>query len=116
MRKMGATLKKLAALPEVRGLLAGLLLVGLGDVAHAQAEQAFGRLTTAICNIYNAMKGPFGMALVIIMFAIGGISLMIGGRRAVPLMVSAAVGGVILAAAPAFAKIFINETACPGIR
>jgi len=100
MRKIGATVKKLAALPEARGLLMGLLLVGLGNVAHAQAEQAFNNLTTAICNIYNAMKGPFGLALVIIMFAIGGISLMIG----------AAVGGVVLAAAPAFARIFINET------
>ncbi|MBO0222778.1 TrbC/VirB2 family protein, partial [Vibrio parahaemolyticus] len=85
--------KKLAALPEARGLLMGLLLVGLGDVAHAQAEQAFNNLTTAICNTYNAMKGPFGLALVIIMFAIGGISLMIGGRKAVPMMIGAAVGG-----------------------
>lgn len=110
MRKIGATVKKLAALPEARGLLMGLLLVGLGNVAHAQAEQAFNNLTTAICNIYNAMKGPFGLALVIIMFAIGGISLMIGGRKAVPMMIGAAVGGVVLAAAPAFARIFINET------
>ena len=110
MRKIGATVKKLAALPEVRGLLMGLLLVGLGNVAHAQADQAFNNLTTAICNIYNAMKGPFGLALVIIMFAIGGISLMIGGRKAVPLMIGAAIGGVILAAAPSFAKIFISGT------
>jgi len=104
--------KRLAALPEARGLLMGLLLVGLGNVAHAQAEQAFNNLTTAICNIYNAMRGPFGLALVIIMFAIGGISLMIGGKKAVPLMIGAAVGGVILAAAPAFARIFVNEQAC----
>jgi len=104
--------KRVAALPEVRGLALGLLLVGLGNVAHAQAQQAFDNLTTAICNIYNAMKGPFGLALVILMFAIGAVSLMIGGRRALPLMISAAVGGVILAAAPAFAKIFINAQAC----
>ncbi|WP_027891069.1 TrbC/VirB2 family protein [Calidithermus chliarophilus] len=110
MRKIGATVKKLAALPEVRGLLMGLLLVGLGNVAHAQADQAFNNLTTAICNIYNAMKGPFGLALVIIMFAIGGISLMIGGKKAVPLMIGAAVGGVILAAAPSFARIFVSST------
>lgn len=110
MRKIGATVKKLAALPEVRGLLMGLLLVGLGNVAHAQADQAFNNLTTAICNIYNAMKGPFGLALVIIMFAIGGISLMIGGRKAVPMMIGAAVGGVILAAAPSFARIFVSST------
>ena len=113
MSKIGLLAKKLVGLPEFRGLRVGLVLVGLGSVAHAQADQAFTRLTTAICNIYNAMRGPFGLALVILMFAIGGISLMIGGRRAIPLMVGAAVGGVILAAAPAFAGIFISGTACP---
>lgn len=110
MRKIGVMAKQLATLPEIRGLLMGLVLVGLGNVAHAQAEQAFNNLTTAICNIYNAMKGPFGLALVIIMFAIGGISLMIGGKKAVPLMIGAAIGGVILAAAPSFARIFVSGT------
>ncbi len=95
-----------------RGLLMGLTLVALSGMAHAQADAAFNNLTNAICNIYNAMSGPFGLALVIIMFAIGGISLMIGGKKAVPLMIGAAVGGVILAAAPAFARIFLTGTAC----
>ena len=112
MNTIGAMAKRLVALPEVRGLLLGMVLVGLGNVAHAQADTAFKNLTTAICNIYNAMKGPFGLALVIIMFAIGAVSLMIGGRKAVPLMIGAAIGGVILAASPSFAKIFINEQAC----
>jgi type IV secretory pathway VirB2 component (pilin) len=112
MHKIGIMAKRLAGAPEARGLLMGLLLVGMGSAAHAQADQAFNNLTTAICNIYNAMKGPFGLALVIIMFAIGGISLMIGGKKAVPLMIGAAIGGVILAAAPSFARIFVSGTAC----
>jgi type IV secretory pathway VirB2 component (pilin) len=112
MHKAAILAKRLAALPEVRGLLMGLVLVGMGNVAHAQAEQAFNNLTIAICNIYDALRGPFGLALVIIMFAIGGISLMIGGRKAVPLMIGAAIGGVILAAAPSFARIFVSGTAC----
>lgn len=110
MHKIGTAVKKLVALPEVRGAVMGLLLVGLGNVAHAQADQAFNNLTTALCNIYNAMKGPFGLALVILMFGIGGISLMIGGKKAVPMMIGAAIGGVVLAAAPSFARIFINDT------
>ena len=113
MGKIGLLAKKLVGLPEFRGLLVGLVLVGLGGIAHAQANQAFGNLTTAICNIYRAMSGPFGLALVILMFAIGGISLMIGGKRAIPLMIGAAVGGVILAAAPSFAQIFISGNGCP---
>ena len=112
MSKIGLLAKKIMGLPEIRGLLMGLVLVGMGNVAHAQAEQAFNNLTIAICNIYNALRGPFGLALVIIMFAIGGISLMIGGKKAVPLMIGAAIGGVILAAAPSFARIFVSGTAC----
>lgn len=112
MEKIGTMVKRVVALPEARGLLIGLVMVGLASGAHAQATVAFTNLQTAICNIYNALKGPFGLALLIIMFAIGGISLMVGGKKAVPLMIGAAVGGVILAAAPAFAKIFINDTAC----
>lgn len=113
MSKIGLLAKKIMGLPEIRGLLVGLVLVGLGGIAHAQADVAFTKLTTAICNIYNAMKGPFGLALVILMFAIGGISLMIGGKKALPLMIGAAVGGVILAAAPSFAQIFISGAGCP---
>lgn len=92
-------------------LVGGLLGVGqvlLAQMAMAQATTAFNKLTVAICNIVQAMRGPFGLAVVVIMFAIGAISLMIGGRRAIPLMITAGVGGVILAAAPSFAKIFIT--------
>lgn len=112
MKKLGAIIKRLAASAKTQGLLTGLILVGLSGIAQAQATQAFGTLTVAICNIYRAMSGPFGLALVILMFAIGGISLMIGGKKAVPLMIGAAIGGVILAAAPSFAQIFVSGAAC----
>jgi len=42
MSKIGLLAKKITGLPEFRGLLVGLALVGLGGIAHAQATQAFG--------------------------------------------------------------------------
>lgn len=107
--KVGSLAKRAWAVPEVRGLVFGLLLLTYGNTAHAQATAAFENLRQAICNIYNALKGTLGLALLILVFGIGAVSLMIGGRRAMPLMISAAIGGVILAAAPSFAKIFIGN-------
>jgi len=102
----------------VLGLLVSVLL--MSGVAHAQADQAFNNVTGALCTIIKYLKGPIGLGIIVLMFAIGGISLAIGGRNAMPLMIGAGVGGIIVAAAPAFAKIFINPSdtlpqACNGV-
>jgi type IV secretory pathway VirB2 component (pilin) len=92
----------------VMGLLVSVLL--MSGVAHASdpASQAFGNLTAALCTIIKYLKGPIGLGIIVLMFAIGGISLAIGGRNALPLMIGAGIGGIIVAAAPYFAKMFIN--------
>jgi len=102
----------------VMGLLVSVLL--MSGVAHAQADQAFNNVTAALCTIIKYLKGPVGLGIIVLMFAIGGISLAIGGRNALPLMIGAGIGGIIVAAAPYFAKMFINtnETlpqACNGV-
>jgi type IV secretory pathway VirB2 component (pilin) len=102
----------------VMGLLVSVLL--MSGVAHAQADQAFNNVTSALCTIIKYLKGPVGLGVIVLMFAVGGISLAIGGRNAMPLMIGAGIGGIIVAAAPYFAKMFINtgETlpaACNGV-
>ncbi|MDM7325076.1 MAG: TrbC/VirB2 family protein [Thermus sp.] len=102
----------------VLALLATVLLVS--GTAHAQADQAFSNVTSALCTIIKYLKGPVGLGIIVLMFAIGGISLAIGGRNAMPLMIGAGVGGIIVAAAPYFAKMFINPNdtlpqACNGV-
>jgi type IV secretory pathway VirB2 component (pilin) len=102
----------------VMGLLVSVLL--MSGVAHAQAQQAFNNVTGALCTIIKYLKGPVGLGIIVLMFAIGGISLAIGGRNAMPLMIGAGIGGIIVAAAPSFAKIFITTsealpTACNGV-
>jgi type IV secretory pathway VirB2 component (pilin) len=102
----------------VMGLLVSVLL--MSGVAHAQAQQAFNNVTAALCTIIKYLKGPVGLGIIVLMFAIGGISLAIGGRNAMPLMIGAGIGGIIVAAAPSFARIFIttSETlppACNGV-
>jgi len=102
----------------VLGLLVSVLL--MSGVAHASADTAFNNVTSVLCTIIKYLKGPVGLGIIVLMFAIGGISLAIGGRNAMPLMIGAGVGGIIVAAAPSFAKIFINPSdslpqACTGV-
>lgn len=102
----------------VLALLASMVL--FSGVAHAQADQAFNNVTSALCTIIKYLKGPVGLGIIVLMFAIGGISLAIGGRNAMPLMIGAGIGGIIVAAAPYFAKMFINPSdtlpaACNGV-
>ncbi len=102
----------------VMGLLVSVLL--MSGVAHAQADQAFNNVTSALCTIIKYLKGPVGLGIIVLMFAVGGISLAIGGRNALPLMIGAGIGGIIVAAAPYFAKMFINTNenlpqACSGV-
>jgi type IV secretory pathway VirB2 component (pilin) len=92
----------------VMGLLVSVLL--MSGVAHAQADQAFNNVTSALCTIIKYLKGPVGLGVIVLMFAIGGISLAIGGRNAMPLMIGAGIGGIIVAAAPYFAKMFITTS------
>ena len=92
----------------VMGLLVSVLL--MSGVAHAQADQAFNNVTSALCTIIKYLKGPVGLGVIVLMFAIGGISLAIGGRNALPLMIGAGIGGIIVAAAPYFAKMFITTS------
>ncbi|MGC8903876.1 TrbC/VirB2 family protein [Thermus sp.] len=94
-------------------LAAGLMLfLGVAEAETTNpADQAFGNVANAICTIVSYLKGPVGLGIIILMFAIGGISLAIGGRNAMPLMIGAGVGGIIVAAAPFFAKMFFGGTA-----
>jgi type IV secretory pathway VirB2 component (pilin) len=105
-------------------LAVGLTLFGVAEAQTTQnpADQAFGNVANAICTIVGYLKGPVGLGIIVLMFAIGGISLAIGGRNAMPIMIGAGIGGIIIAAAPYFAKMFFgsagtvnNAPACANI-
>lgn len=90
-------------------LAVGLTLFGVAEAQPNPADQAFGNVANAICTIVSYLKGPVGLGIIILMFAVGGISLAIGGRNAMPLMIGAGIGGIIIAAAPYFAKMFFGN-------
>lgn len=80
-------------------------------------EQAFAPVQNVICQAAGFLRGPLGVGLVLVMFAVGAISLMVGGRKALPVMLTAAIGGVLLAALPSIAGLFINlGQVCPAVR
>jgi len=94
-------------------LAVGLALFGVAEAQANPADQAFGNVANAICTIVGYLKGPVGLGIIILMFAVGGISLAIGGRNAMPLMIGAGIGGIIIAAAPYFAKMFFGNATAP---
>ena len=94
-------------------LAVGLALFGVAEAQANPADQAFGNVANVICTIVSYLKGPVGLGIIILMFAVGGISLAIGGRNAMPLMIGAGIGGIIIAAAPYFAKMFFGNATAP---
>ncbi len=96
-------------------LAVGLTLFGVAEAQTTSnpADQAFGNVANAICTIVGYLKGPIGLGIIILMFAVGGISLAIGGRNAMPLMIGAGIGGILIAAAPYFAKMFFGSATAP---
>jgi len=98
-------------------LMAVLLLSGVAEANQQNnnsADTAFNNVAKAICTIVQYLRGAVGLAIIIIMFAIGGISLAIGGRNAMPIMIGAGIGAVIIASAPSFAKIFFTSISSTG--
>lgn len=110
-RFLGTEHGRFLALALAAGLMLFLGVAEANTTNNNPADQAFGNVANVICTIVGYLKGPVGLGIIILMFAIGGISLAIGGRNAMPLMIGAGVGGIIVAAAPFFAKMFFGGTA-----
>jgi type IV secretory pathway VirB2 component (pilin) len=121
-RFLGTEHGRFLALALAAGLMLFLGVAEAQNTTNNPADQAFGNVANAICTIVSYLKGPVGLGIIILMFAVGGISLAIGGRNAMPLMIGAGIGGIIVAAAPFFAKMFFgsavsvnNAPACSGL-
>jgi hypothetical protein len=102
--------------PRLAVFFVATLFIGITTVAFAQnIDQAFRPILGLTCQAANFLRGPLGIAIVMLMFAVGAISLVVGGRKALPLMLTAAVGGILLAAIPTLVPLFIGAATCPTI-
>ncbi len=98
------------------GLALGVLMV-VGSQVLAQAASnplsaPMTRIQNIICGIVDAVTGPFGAALAIIMLALGFGGLIIGNRNSMGLIITAIAGGALLLAAKTLGNTILGATGC----
>jgi len=95
---------------------AALLLLALfGGEAFAQTAAAatptgpgaaaFGNFMTSICSVANNMRGLVGFGVIIVLVVIAAIGIAMGDSKGKGAIISAIIGGVLLASVPAIVGI-----------
>lgn len=90
----------------------GLLMVAGGGASANPLQTPMDRIQNIICGIVDAITGPFGAALAIIMLALGFGGLIIGNRNSMGLIITAIAGGALLLAAKALGNTILGATGC----
>lgn len=108
---------RLASLAKRNPALALALLAALGNPVLAQTATnplsgPMQRIQNIICAVVDAVTGPFGAALAIIMLALGFGGLIIGNRNSMGLIITAIAGGALLLAAKALGNAILGATGC----
>ncbi|WP_135256411.1 TrbC/VirB2 family protein [Thermus caldilimi] len=88
-----------------------LALAGGGGGSNPLAGP-MNRIQGIICGVVDAVTGPFGAALAIIMLALGFGGLIIGNRNSMGLIITAIAGGALLLAAKALGNAILGATGC----
>jgi type IV secretory pathway VirB2 component (pilin) len=89
-----------------KAFVLGMALAAFGDTgAGATIGGPFDNVAKAICTVGSKLKGPIGIALVLIMIIIAGIGLATGGKNSTGTLISALIGAAIILGARALAGI-----------
>ena len=105
------TLENIRSNPVLRfvafAILAIIALMAFGD---ASAQGAVGKAAlTPLCGLYKLLNGPVGWGLGLLMIAFGAIMLMVGNRNANGIVISAIVGGIVLAMSGSLLGLVLNS-------
>lgn len=96
----------------VLALAAGQLALAGGGGRPNPLAGAMERIQNIICGVVDALTGPFGAALAIIMLGVGFAGLIIGNRNAMGLIITAIAGGALLLAAKNLGNFLLGDTGC----
>lgn len=66
---------------------------------------AFGNFMTSICSVANNMRGLVGFGVIIVLVVIAAIGIAMGDSKGKGAIISAIIGGVLLASVPAIVGI-----------
>jgi type IV secretory pathway VirB2 component (pilin) len=89
-----------------KAFVLGMAVAAFGDTgADATIAAPFTRVSAAICQVGTALRGPIGIALVLVMIIIAGVGLATGGKNSTGTLISALIGAAIILGARALAGI-----------
>jgi type IV secretory pathway VirB2 component (pilin) len=95
------------------GAILGALAAGqlaFAAAAPGVAPSILTNTSTAMCTVANALQGPVGMVLVIGAIIVGGMSLVIGGKKSMSYLIGAVIGGGVIFTAKSLAGMFMDTT------
>jgi type IV secretory pathway VirB2 component (pilin) len=94
-------------------------LASMGGDAFAQAttvggtsggkditsENPLQRVQATVCTVTGALQGPIGIAIILALVVVAGLSLATGGKNSTSLLISALIGGAIVFGAKALLNL-----------
>lgn len=101
-----------------RGLPLALVLVlsFFGSVAFAAGSQVpaggdpFDNVQTVVCGIANALQGPVGIAVGLLVLVGGLIAMQLANRDAIPMISRAVIGtALLIGSSAAFAALIVDD-------
>lgn len=110
MERIKAYLRVVRRNPQAAVVLA--LAAGQLALAGNPLAGPMTRIQNIICAVVNALTGPFGAALAIIMLGLGFAGLIIGNRNSMGLIITAIAGGALLLAAKTLGNAILGATGC----
>lgn len=86
----------------------------IGEDAFAQSvttNDPIKNVSIAVCNVTKALQGPIGIAIIIALVVVAGLSLATGGKNSTSLLISALIGGAVVFGAKALLGLVVGGTA-----
>jgi type IV secretory pathway VirB2 component (pilin) len=87
--------------PAVGGTSGGKDLTSANPLANVQKT---------VCTVTGALQGPIGIAIIVALVVIAGLSLATGGKNSTSLLISALIGGAVVFGAKALLALATGAT------
>jgi type IV secretory pathway VirB2 component (pilin) len=97
------------------GMTAAMVSIA-GDAFAAEGDDLtkndpLKNVTNSVCTVTKALQGPIGIAIIIALVVVAGLSLATGGKNSTSLLISALIGGAIVFGAKALLALATGATA-----
>jgi type IV secretory pathway VirB2 component (pilin) len=97
----------------IMGMLGAIGTIGEEAFAtpSATTNDPIKNVSIAVCNVTKALQGPIGIAIIIALVVVAGLSLATGGKNSTSLLISALIGGAVVFGAKALLGLVVGGTA-----